>query len=360
MYQVLQWLEEIADATRTPTTSKQVDSQIAALREAANFRRMNGSQMQEVLTTAHFADLMGTALYYAFYETYKFKVGSWKAYTTPDSTPDFRGVRRFRMSQPGALYRRGEKGEAEADSRETSYLDYAPSEFARQMDFSWQLILADDLGQIKKTPMDMADAAARWLNSFVSALYDNATTQATLAALGAPWAGTGALTAANLAIGINAMKQRVDAQNNPIEISKLHLVIPSVLEIQAHDILKDLISYGGPGGNVLSDFLTLANVHIDPYITVGAAAPWYLFADPTEMPVVTVARLNGVPGPFVYKKASNIQMVIGSAPAPFLLGNAETGDLEYTVEDIVGGWDDASYVGVTDFRGIYYSSGTTP
>jgi hypothetical protein len=26
----------------------------------------------------------------------------------------------------------------------------------------------------------------------------------------------------------------------------------------------------------------------------------------------------------------------------------------------VGGWDAATYVGVTDFRGIYYSNGTTP
>ena len=42
------------------------------------------------------------------------------------------------------------------------------------------------------------------------------------------------------------------------------------------------------------------------------------------------------------------------------MGSFETGDIEYLVQDVIGGWDDATYVGVTDFRGIYYSAGTTP
>ncbi len=45
--------------------------------------------------------------------------------------------------------------------------------------------------------------------------------------------------------------------------------------------------------------------------------------------------------------------------APYALGSFDTGDIEYQVADIVGGWDDASFVGVTDYRGMYYSSGTT-
>ena len=59
-------------------------------------------------------------------------------------------------------------------------------------------------------------------------------------------------------------------------------------------------------------------------------------------------------------KQSNIQMVTGTAPSAFLMGSFATGDIEFMVEDVVGAWDDASYVGVTDFRGLYYSSGTTP
>ena len=88
--------------------------------------------------------------------------------------------------------------------------------------------------------------------------------------------------------------------------------------------------------------------------------PWYLFADPSEVPTVTVGRLNGWPGPIVAMKRSDIQMISGTAPAAYTMGDFATGNIEYMVEDIIGGWDDATYVGVTDFRGIYYSSGTTP
>jgi len=207
----------------------------------------------------------------------------------------------------------------------------------------------------------MANAAARWLDSWVSALYDNATTQATLAALGAPWSGTGRLTAANLAVGLNAMMQRTDANGNQMNIASVNLVIPPILRIQAADILQDLLSYGGPGGNVLGQFTT--NVYVDPYIAVTPGStniPWYLFADPMDVPAVTFARLEGMPGPVVIKKASDIQQMFGTAPAAFMMGSFATGDIEYLVEDVVGGWDDDEYVGVTDFRGIYYSSGTTP
>ena len=57
---------------------------------------------------------------------------------------------------------------------------------------------------------------------------------------------------------------------------------------------------------------------------------------------------------------SDIDIIAGSAPQSYRLGDFATGNIEFMVEDIIGGWDDATYVGVTDFRGIYYSSGTTP
>jgi len=74
---------------------------------------------------------------------------------------------------------------------------------------------------------------------------------------------------------------------------------------------------------------------------------------------VTVARLNGWTGPAVFMKKSNMETIMGSAPAAILMGSFETGDIEYMVEDVIGGWDDASLVGVSDYRGLYYSSGTT-
>ena len=323
----------------------------------APVRKLKG-ELAETQVTAHFAHYFGDALSRQFYADYAYDGGSWSAYTYADTVPDFRDVSRFRMSEPGTLYQRREKQEAEATYIGETEINYGVEAYARQFDVSWQVLQNDDLGKIAETPMRMASAARRWLDAWVSALYDNATTQAALLALGLVYGGTGRLTAANLAIGLNAMLQRTDAQGNQMNINRVFLVIPKILQIQAQSILQDSLAYGGAGGNVLQQFV--AGVYVDPYIGFTSPnVPWYLIADPREVPAVTVARLQGWPGPVVSRKLSDIEIISGSAPAAYRLGDFATGDIEFLVQDVIGGWDNASYVGVTDFRGIYYSNGTT-
>lgn len=362
MYQVLEWIKEVAHAEHTAglVEGPVFDQHVTALNSLqSGWRNMNGRQFREVLTTANFADYFSDALSREFYRQYEYQMGEWRSYTYAEESPDNRDIDRFRMTEPGTLQKRREKGEAKATSIAATPISLGWDEYAKQFDVSWRVILNDDLGKIKETPMNMVRAAKRHEDSFVSALYDNATSQAALVALGATYAGTGRLTLANLAVGVNAMMSRTDAGGNRMDVGKIYLVIPPILKIQAAQILNDLIQYGGAGSNVIGNFI--AGVKIDPYIaTSGADVPWYLFADPASIPTVSVVRLRGVDGPFTYMKASNIAMLSGNAPAAFLMGNAETGDIEYFVENIIGGWDDSTYVGITDYRGIYYSSGTTP
>lgn len=326
------------------------------------YQEMDGQTqklLREAMTTAHFAQYFADAIDRRFYADYKYKAGDWQQYVFRDSVPDFRDVKRFRMTEPETLILRGEKQSHGNTSIDDSQVAYGVDEFSRVFDISWKAILNDDLGKIRDTPQRMGNAARRWLDSFVSNAYDNATSQAALVALGAVFAGTGRLTLANLAIGVNAMMQRTDAGGNQMAVNRVHLVIPPVLRIQAAQILRDLISFGGPNGNVLSDFI--ASVQVDPYIGFsGANVPWYLFADPMEIPTVTLARLSGWPGPVIAQKATDIRLVSGAAPAAFLMGDFDTGNIVYLVEDVAGIWDDATYGGVTDYRGIYYSAGTTP
>lgn len=332
---------------------------IMALKELRSIDRGDNELFRETMTTSMFAVYFADALSRQFYADYQYDVGSWRDYTYSDTVPDGRDVSRMRMTEPGTLKKRREKQQSSATYISPTEINYGVDEYSEQFDVSWWTILNDDLGKIRETPTRMINAARRWLDIWVSALYDNATTQAALVALGAVYAGTGRLTAANLAIGLNAMMQRVDVLGNQMNINKVWLVIPKVLQIQAADILKDLLSYGGAGGNVLMEFV--AGVRVDPYIGfAGINVPWYLFADPSEVPTVTVARLQGWPGPVSTMKRSDRQLTTGSVPQPYLMGDFHTGNIEFEVADVIGGWDDASYVGVTDFRGIYYSSGTTP
>lgn len=361
MRKICNWLQDVAREGAGPTPSSEVEQHIAKLGElGSNWASMSGRQFKEVMTTAHFSDYFGRALDVAFRDRYDRQLGQWRNYVYMDTAPDFRDVQRFRQGMGGGLYRRGEKGEAEATYLQHEYIEYGLDEWARQIDISWRVMLNDDLGEIQRIPEYIAEIAALWLDEWVSNLYDNATFQATVAALGYPWAGTGRLTLANLALGINAMMQRTDTQGKRIAFPRLFLVIPPILQIQAQTILRDLLSYGGPGGNILGSFV--AGVYVDPYIAfAGANVPWYLFAEPSmACAPVTVARLAGIDGPFVTQKDSDIRVVTGAAPAALLAGNFATGDIEYMVEDIVGGWDDASYAGVTDVNGVFYSSGTTP
>jgi hypothetical protein len=388
MYSIIRWIEEYAladfgvvdenaraDAVRMSDTqvcdflerqqlvlpTDEAIKRYQALRDIGrNYKRMSGTEFVEAMTTAHFATYFGDALNRAFYADYAYVTSGWLDYTYQDVAPDFRDVDRLRMSEPGTLRKRREKQSMATTHVTETQIHYGVEEYAEQFDVSWRTLKDDDLGKIKETPARMVKAAKRWLDQWVSALYDNATTAAALGLLGATYFGTGRLTHANLAIGLNAMMQHVDANGNQMNIQRVWLVIPKVLEIQARTILQSTQASGTPNNdaNVLPQFI--AGYRVDPYIAfAGINVPWYLFADPAEIPTVTVCRLNGWPGPISFMKESNIRMLTGAAPAEFLMGSFETGDIEFAVEDVVGGWDDAAYVGVTDFRGIYMSNGTT-
>lgn len=385
MYKIIRWVEQVAlaehglDENQIETASNTRDGDLAeglrgmgshvtvdrvmpevlALRELGRRGRdMHSAEFAEVMTTAHFVTYFSNALSRRFYDDYEMAKGTWIDYTYPDTTPDFRDVSRMRMSEPGTLGKRREKAPHQTTFITETEIHYGIEEYSEQFDVSWRTILNDDLGKIRETPARMVNAARRFEDSYVSALYDNATTQFAINALGLVFGGTGRLTTPNLAIGLSAMMQRVDVNGNQMNINKIWLVIPKVLEMQARTILADILEFGGAGGNVLNEFL--AGVRVDPYIGfAGINVPWYLFADKSEVPTVTVARLQGSPGPATFVKNSDIRMMTGAVPGAFTMGSAATGDIEYYVVDFIGGWDDASYVGVTDFRGLYYSSGTT-
>jgi len=381
MYQVTRWLKSVALATRGFDKDQVEDAmksrvmpawaseklgeagliEVNSFDELGNrWRQMEGPEFMEVMTTAHFANYFGDALSRSFYADYAYQGGAWRDYTFLDTAPDFRDVSRFRMTEPGGLYLRREKAEAKATYIAESEINYGVEEYARQFDVSWRAVLNDDLGKIRETPRRMVQAVRRFEDAFVSALYDNATTQAALVALGAAYAGTGRLTHANLQIGLNAMMQHTDAAGNLIAISGVWLVIPSVSLIQAQVILQSVLASGTANNdkNMLGQFIK--GIKVDPYIGfAGANIPWYLVADPAEIPAITVVRMTGSEKPWVAMKRSNIELITGSAPAAYLMGSFETGDIEYLVTDLIGGWDSATLVGVTDSTGIYYSSGTT-
>jgi len=374
MQHILQFIQQYADKqfrglsesdrkeVNSPARSDaELDTHLGLLLEIErDGTRMGPARLAETMTTAHFFDYFQAPISRMFLEQYQILGGTWRAYTTPDTAPDFRQVQRFRMSRPGGLLPRGEKQGAEAGEVHEDMIEYGVGEFSRQFDFSWQVFQNDDLGQFMRFPVELAQAALWWKDEWVSALYDNPITQATLVGLAPVFSGTGRLTLANLTIAVGAMQSRVDPQGRPLSFRSLHLVIPPILQIQASEILSNLIQYGGQNGNTMATFLPQSNVHIDPYITyTNPNVPWYLFAGPESCNTVTVVGMQGWTGPVVYMDQPTIRIMSGTAPDAFTMGDSRTGDIVFHVEDIVGAWDDPALVGVTNPLGIYYSSGTT-
>lgn len=357
-------IEDIAHARALPEwavvgLSESQQHSLYAMRDLANPRAFaDGASFVETMTTAHFSDLFTDALSRMFYKDYTYQGSQWADYVFKDTAPDFRSVKRFRMTEPEGLELRREKSSHRDTYIQPSLKSYAVEEYSRTFDISWRVIINDDLGKIRETPQRMANAARRSVDTFVSNLYDNATSQAALVALGATYAGTGRLTLANLAIGVNAMKTRLDGAGHPIDTGAIWLVIPPVLEVAAAQVLRDVIGFGGPNSNVIGSFI--AGYKVDPYISYTSPnIPWYLIASPSLIPAITLVRLQGQNGPVVAMRRSDIDVIQGSAPAAFLMGDLNTGNIVYLVWDAYGGDADETYGGVTDAVGIYYSSGTT-
>lgn len=369
MQTIIKWVEEIALAEQGSdlVEAGELDRRVTALRELGrNWRNMGGAQFQEAMTVSHFATYFADALDRAFYDDYEYQRGDWPSYTYPDEAIDFRDVKRFRMSEPETLTKRREVMQHRETYVQESELTYGVDEFSRAFEVSWRTILNDDLAKIAETPRRMARAASRFEDEFVSALYHNATTQAGLVALGALYSTTAVLTKDSLKAGVNAMMARQDALGNPLMVDGLNLVVGPTLVVEASEILQNQLSYGNPGGSVTGSVVGSSNnlrnylsgIKVDPYIRDGGSGeqPWYLIANPSSIPTITVARLRGVPGPFTFRKASDTILLSGSAPSAFLMGGADLGSIVFYVETIIGGWDDSTYGGVTDFQGIYYSA----
>jgi hypothetical protein len=257
----------------------------------------------------------------------------------------------------------GEKGEARPGSVEdATKRQYRVYKWEKQYDFSMEALVNDDLGYLDDTARLMGESARRSLEKFVSRMMTNATTIARLVGLGALYSTTGRLTTARISEARMAFNQRVDDRGEPIVGGLRYLVyhsglVDTVAQIQNSTLVPELAT--NASNVVKGTFVPIEN----PYI-VGAAPnlPWYAFADPNNITAFVLARRQGVTGPMILRKKSDIESATsitgsGSAVAP-IWGDFATGNIILKVHDEWGTYIDAVEGNLFDYRGAYYSSGT--
>jgi len=327
--------------------------------------RASEARLSEALVVGHFPLYFARTLSRVVLDRYQYQKGQWRDYCYMDMAPDYTAVERFSFTEFDAPVLRRDKEEARAGWIAESHLTAAVDDYAKQIDFSRRILKNDDLGAFNQIAQKMGDSVSRFTDWYVSALYDNALTQAALIALGANYAGTGRLTTANLGIAWNAFVSRVDGRGNPLNIIPTYLVIPPILELTANQILTSerIAELATNGNNPMRGRL---QVKLDPYIATAAPnVPWYLMADPSSVPTVGVVRMQGMTEDFrLYAKAPDKMpmSVSGSlGAADWRDGSYLTGDIELEVETTIGCRNDAAatLVGVYDAQSMYYSSGTT-
>ena len=323
------------------------------------------ARLQEALVTGHFPLYFARTISAVVRERYQYQEGQWRDYTYPDQVPDYRIGERYRFSEFDLPVRRRDKEEARSGYVFEAHTQVQVDDYAKQIDFSRRILINDDMGAFNDIAQKMGDSTRRFLDIYVSALYDNALAQAALVGLGVNYAGTGRLTTANLMIGWNAFTQRVDARGNPLVMVPTYLVIPPILKLTADMILQSekIAELATNGINPLRNGL---QVKIDPYIAFTVPnVPWYLFAAPRAAATVPVVRLQGATEDFrLFAKAPDkapMSTSLGIGSPDWRDGSFLTGDIELEVETTIGARVDApaTFVGIEDANGIYYSSGTT-
>jgi hypothetical protein len=329
------------------------------------------AKLAEALTVGSFPTYFARTISRLAYDRYNYRRGQWRDYTYPDQLPDYSAGTRWRWTEFDRPVLRDAKAEAYAGYMYPEYVTVGVNDYAKQVDFSRRVLINDDLGQFNSIGMRMGDSARRFEDFFVSALYHNATTigGTGLIVAGANYYGTGALTTANLMIAWNAFAQRVDVRGNPLNIQPRYLVIPPILRLTANTILESerIAELATNAKNVLRGLL---EVKEDPYITFTLPnVPWWLFADPNDVPGVSVVRRTGVAGPELFALAPDkVPMSAAGAlgTADWRTGSFLTGDIELMIETCIGGRTDvqtsfgALLMGITDIQGVYLSVGTTP
>lgn len=324
-------------------------------------------QLREVMTSADFTYAIQEFVQRKSLPGYQRMEFNFEPLVYPDTLPNYLPVTRYqRRAGVDDLEYVGEKGEARAGSVvDATKRQWQVYRFEKQFDFSHEALINDDMGYFEDTAEQMGEAARRTLEKYVSRMYTNATSIARWTGLGALYSTTGRLTSARISTARMAFGQRTDDRAEPITADLAYIVYHRGLEdtvrtIQNSQLVPELAT--NAANVVQSGWMGIK----DPYITGTAPnLPWYAFVSPSQrIKTLVLARRQGMPGPLILRKRSDIEAVtsmLGAGrPVDPIMGDFATGNIVLKVMDVWGTYIDGTEGNLVDYRGGYYSSGTAP
>jgi len=264
---------------------------------------IEATQLKEA-TTSDFADFVGDSsnVERELLRSYNIAPSNWRKFTSIVPLRDMKTVTRLRRSDTDRYEVVPEGGEHEQGEFSSYKVTYTPKKYERGVNFTWEMLVNDDLGAFRNIGRELGIAAQNTINDFaVAFIRDNATIYDGTDLFHADHNNLGAagLDEASLSAAVTAMREQTSESGNPLNIEPGYLLVPPELEFTAKKLVNSALVPGSDYNdvNVLQGMM---EVLVEPLLT--DANNWYVIAKPSSIQTIEMGFLGGRETPEILVK----------------------------------------------------------
>lgn len=235
---------------------------------------------------------------------------AWAEIARKRAVRDFKTMTVYRLTGDGTLELVPADGQVKSGSLTEESWSLKADTYAKLLNISRQDIINDDLGALTSNPMRLGRGANIALNTkfwstFISdAAFFTAGRANLLTGGGTALSSTNALAAVTGAE--TAFAGLTDDQGKPLGLSAQIMLVPRQLHAIARQFYSSAEIRDGTASKVFGTANPVQNLYrpvMSAYLS--SATAWYLLADPSLMPTMEVAFLNGVETPTIEEAEPN-------------------------------------------------------
>ncbi len=255
-------------------------------------------------TTSDFADFVGDSsnVERELLRSYDIAPSNWRKIVTLVPLRDMKTVTRLRRSDTDRYEVVPEGAEHEQGSYSSYKVTYDPKKYERGVNFTWEMLINDDLGAFRNIGRELGMAAQNTVNDFViSFLGGNPIIYDSQYLFHADHnnIGSAALSESALAAAVTSMREQTSEKGNPLNIEPGYLVVPPELEFTAKKLVNSTLVPGGSLNDV-NVLQGMVEVLVEPLLT--DSDNWYLIAKPSSIQTVEIGFLGGRETPEILVK----------------------------------------------------------
>lgn len=270
-------------------------------------------------STGSFAYLTENAMNKNLRMGYDEAPSTWEAVMSKgNSVTDFKPKKVYITSAVGNLTQWLDGKAPDAGSFADFSDSYGVEAYAKSLDFSWQLLINDDMDALTKAPVKLGDAARRTLNAYAwSIVTSNPTLQDGQALFLASPTGNrkkanyissgAAVTVASLSALENLMRQQVGQNTREgaagpdiLNIAPKYLVTPSAIYRAAKAVIGSNADPASGNSGVENPWQNELTVISEPLLDANSVTAWYLFASQAQVDSIEISFLEGHEAPVMW------------------------------------------------------------